>query len=75
MEIVAIVLCVVLLIALAWVIFQLSRAREAAREIRREKLGSVDEGHREMVSAHEGSVAPRPSSSASTSEPASLTAR
>jgi biopolymer transport protein ExbB/TolQ len=33
------------------------RARNDARRIRREKLASVVDGHREMASAHAGSVA------------------
>ena len=56
METVAlIVMAVVVCLVLAWV-FMRFRDRERQREVRREKLESVAEGHREMAEAHAGSL-------------------
>ena len=56
MDIVAIVLIVIVVLALAWLLFTRMRARDHARGIPREKLDSQAAGHREMADAHAASV-------------------
>jgi len=50
-----IVMVVVICLLLAWVVKHF-RERERERDLRRTKLDSVAEGHREMAEAHAGSL-------------------
>ena len=53
MEIVAIVIIVVALLAAGWIVAARLRVRAHGLRIRRDKLESVAAGHREMIAAHE----------------------
>lgn len=56
MDIVLVILALCVLAAAAFAVVGYMRVREHGREIRREKLDGVVEGHREMVGAHAGSL-------------------
>jgi len=56
MESVLVILAVLVVLAIAFALFQHMRKREHRRTIRREKLDGVVEGHREMADAHAGSL-------------------
>ena len=56
MEIVAIVIIAIALLAAGWILGTRLRARSHALRIKRDKLESVAAGHREMVASHESSV-------------------
>lgn len=56
MEILIYAIVAILLVAIAFAVVSVLRAREQQRRLRREKLDGVAEGHREMADQHAGSL-------------------